>query len=406
MRLRAPEVGRRLARQVAARRRPSSATLGLYKPPGVAETIDWARALHALGATDARRGVGRRHARPVVKYREDAQRVPRPRHRRASCARGGRPWRLTRPTVPVDGARRPRSVALRPACCAPRGLRGARRGRPSPTPRPWRRSADRRRRPAPTGRPGHARAPARGHRRLRPGLRRLLRRRRAGAADRGRRAVPVEVVARRRRRRRRRAATTATSDDADAGTDVRRCAGAPTEVLRHKDLAACTRRRAGRGPPADGRPAARRRPPPQPRGAGRPRAGPGPARPAPHGPPARCAPAARSVRPGHHRARASGPAGSCCCSTSAGRWSPTPGRSSASPTPPSPAAAGARSRRSPSAPGSPASPASWPPTTPTPPCARAADAVADWSGGTRLGEGLRAFNDRGASGAWPGARWS
>ena len=31
------------------------------------------------------------------------------------------------------------------------------------------------------------------------------------------------------------------------------------------------------------------------------------------------------------------------------------------------------------------------------------EAVADWSGGTRLGEGLRLFNDRGACGAWPAA---
>ena len=30
---------------------------------------------------------------------------------------------------------------------------------------------------------------------------------------------------------------------------------------------------------------------------------------------------------------------------------------------------------------------------PTPRCAPRADRVVDWSGGTRLGEGLRAFND-------------
>ena len=49
--------------------------LGLYKPPGIAETIDWARALSLLGpdgldvrTADATLGT-------VVKYREDAQRV-------------------------------------------------------------------------------------------------------------------------------------------------------------------------------------------------------------------------------------------------------------------------------------------------------------------------------------------
>jgi MoxR-like ATPase len=74
VRLRAPEVATDLARQVAAAvgeiRR-----LGLYKPPGIAETIDWARALALLGgdgldelAVDATLGT-------VIKYREDAQRV-------------------------------------------------------------------------------------------------------------------------------------------------------------------------------------------------------------------------------------------------------------------------------------------------------------------------------------------
>ena len=72
--LQAPEVGRRLAVQVAA----AAATIreiGLYKPPGVAETIDWARALTlmgddqlALANVDATLGA-------LLKYREDHDRV-------------------------------------------------------------------------------------------------------------------------------------------------------------------------------------------------------------------------------------------------------------------------------------------------------------------------------------------
>jgi len=74
VRLRAPEVTASLARQVAAAV-AQVRELGLYKPPGVAETIDWAQAVAALGrdgldeaTVDATLGV-------VVKYREDAERV-------------------------------------------------------------------------------------------------------------------------------------------------------------------------------------------------------------------------------------------------------------------------------------------------------------------------------------------
>src|SRR5687767_6427721 len=51
VRLRAPQVGERLARQVAAMVEQVR-QLGLYKPPGVAETIDWACSLAALGRTE------------------------------------------------------------------------------------------------------------------------------------------------------------------------------------------------------------------------------------------------------------------------------------------------------------------------------------------------------------------
>jgi MoxR-like ATPase len=74
VRLRAPHVHEQLARQVAAATAALRAE-GLYKPPGVAEAIDWAEALATLGcdvldaaAADATLGA-------VLKYREDQQRV-------------------------------------------------------------------------------------------------------------------------------------------------------------------------------------------------------------------------------------------------------------------------------------------------------------------------------------------
>jgi MoxR-like ATPase len=64
-----PETARVLAGLVAHFR-----TLGLYKPPGVAETIDWAAAVSLLGgdlsATSVRATLG-----SVLKYREDVARV-------------------------------------------------------------------------------------------------------------------------------------------------------------------------------------------------------------------------------------------------------------------------------------------------------------------------------------------
>jgi MoxR-like ATPase len=74
VRLRAPEVPDRLARQVAAAAEGLRAQ-GLYKPPGVAETIDWATALGALGrdALDEPSALATLGA--VLKYREDIDRV-------------------------------------------------------------------------------------------------------------------------------------------------------------------------------------------------------------------------------------------------------------------------------------------------------------------------------------------
>jgi len=49
--------------------------LGLYKPPGVAESIDWAQALHRLGTDTLNADVIDASLGTVLKYREDLQRV-------------------------------------------------------------------------------------------------------------------------------------------------------------------------------------------------------------------------------------------------------------------------------------------------------------------------------------------
>ena len=74
VRVRAPEVGEPLARQVAAAV-GQIRSLGLYKPPGVAETIDWARAVHSLGRATLDEATVAATLGTVVKYREDQERV-------------------------------------------------------------------------------------------------------------------------------------------------------------------------------------------------------------------------------------------------------------------------------------------------------------------------------------------
>jgi MoxR-like ATPase len=74
VRLRAPEVDAGLAGEVAAAV-SEIRTLGLYKPPGIAETIDWARALAALGRSTLDPAAASATLGSVVKYREDAQRI-------------------------------------------------------------------------------------------------------------------------------------------------------------------------------------------------------------------------------------------------------------------------------------------------------------------------------------------
>ena len=74
VRLRAPNVAEALARQVAAAAEELR-TMELYKPPGVAETIDWAQALAALDRTELDEELVHRTLGTVLKYREDQERV-------------------------------------------------------------------------------------------------------------------------------------------------------------------------------------------------------------------------------------------------------------------------------------------------------------------------------------------
>ncbi|BAN03650.1 AAA family ATPase [Ilumatobacter coccineus] len=74
VKLRVPGVADELAEQVA-RAVEALRRLNLYKPPGVAETIDWANALGRLGATALDERVVSNTLGAVLKYREDHQRV-------------------------------------------------------------------------------------------------------------------------------------------------------------------------------------------------------------------------------------------------------------------------------------------------------------------------------------------
>jgi MoxR-like ATPase len=74
IRLRAPEVVERLARQVAAAVERMRG-LELFKPPGVAEVIDWAQALAALGQAELDERWVDATLGSVLKYREDQERV-------------------------------------------------------------------------------------------------------------------------------------------------------------------------------------------------------------------------------------------------------------------------------------------------------------------------------------------
>jgi MoxR-like ATPase len=75
VRTRAPEVSEQLARQVVGLVQQLRAQEGLVKPPGVAETLDWARALDALGTRHLDVETAAATLGAVVKYREDALRA-------------------------------------------------------------------------------------------------------------------------------------------------------------------------------------------------------------------------------------------------------------------------------------------------------------------------------------------
>ena len=74
VRLRVPQIAESLAQQVAAAVEAMRA-LNLYKPPGVAETIDWATALGQLGILELDETSVAATLGTVLKYREDHERV-------------------------------------------------------------------------------------------------------------------------------------------------------------------------------------------------------------------------------------------------------------------------------------------------------------------------------------------
>jgi MoxR-like ATPase len=74
VRLRVPQIAESLARQVAAAVEALRG-LNLYKPPGVAETIDWATALGQLGILELDESSVAATLGTVLKYREDHERV-------------------------------------------------------------------------------------------------------------------------------------------------------------------------------------------------------------------------------------------------------------------------------------------------------------------------------------------
>jgi len=75
VRSRAPEVSATLATQVVTAVQQLRARDDLLKPPGVAETLDWARALEALGTSTLDLESAGRTLGALVKYREDSERV-------------------------------------------------------------------------------------------------------------------------------------------------------------------------------------------------------------------------------------------------------------------------------------------------------------------------------------------
>ncbi len=75
VRSREPSVSETLARQVVEVTQRLRARDDLLKPPGVAETLDWVRALQRLGATELDLDTAAATLGAVVKYREDTDRI-------------------------------------------------------------------------------------------------------------------------------------------------------------------------------------------------------------------------------------------------------------------------------------------------------------------------------------------
>ncbi|MPZ53770.1 MAG: AAA domain-containing protein [Acidimicrobiia bacterium] len=74
LRLRVPDIDDRLAKQITEAM-GDLRSLDLFKPPGVAETIDWAAALRVLHADELTPEVVDATLGVVLKYREDTERV-------------------------------------------------------------------------------------------------------------------------------------------------------------------------------------------------------------------------------------------------------------------------------------------------------------------------------------------
>ena len=74
IRIRAPKVSLLLAEEVA-KAAAFLRGMDLYKPPGVAETIDWAEALVTIGVNDLDKDSVDETLGTLIKYREDQERV-------------------------------------------------------------------------------------------------------------------------------------------------------------------------------------------------------------------------------------------------------------------------------------------------------------------------------------------
>ncbi len=75
VRSRLPEVAETLATQVATAVQQIRSTEGIRKPPGVAETLDWTRALRLVGADGLTVESAARTLGAVIKDRDDAMRI-------------------------------------------------------------------------------------------------------------------------------------------------------------------------------------------------------------------------------------------------------------------------------------------------------------------------------------------